>query len=181
METTWKHQVTTVFPLVFHMGNSKIPSGFPRKETPYAPVSGIPSHGNQGKTWATWKPGGNLGHMETRATLYGNPRFPKRNMSVTTRKLGFPTWKPGETTGKLQITKGKHEGNHMEISSFPKVNIKKTTWKPHYSQPFPWYRKLLRSGFQESLMWKPQGKFRFPTRKSVWNGMETSSFLYISP
>ena len=66
----------------------------------------------------------------------------------------------------------------METSSFPKVNIRETTWKPHNPPPpFPWCRKLLRSGFQDSLMWKPQGNFRFPTRKSVGNGMETSGFL----
>ena len=51
MESTWKHQVTTMFPPGFHSENSKIPSGFPRKETSYAPVSGIPLHGNQGETW----------------------------------------------------------------------------------------------------------------------------------
>ena len=76
-----------MFSLGFHSENSKIPCGFPRKETSYAPVSGIPLHGNQGETWGflhwnqvetTWKnPGiqgetlGNhkefrVSHMETR-------------------------------------------------------------------------------------------------------------------
>ena len=144
METTWKHQVTPMFPPSFHSGNSKIPCGFLRKETPYAPVSGIPLHGNHVETWG-------FPHGNQEETTW-KPRFPKGNMRKTTRKPGFP-----------------------------KVNIRETTWKPHISDRFPYDRKLLRSGFQDSPMWKPKGNFRFPIRKSVGNHMETPRFQQVFP
>ena len=110
METTWKHQVTTMFPPGFHSGNSTIPCGFPRKETPYAPVSGIPLHGNQGETWGflhgnqggnymettgfqreTWgKPQGNSGFLhENQGKLHGNPRLYKLELCKSFSKIGL--------------------------------------------------------------------------------------------
>ena len=172
-DTTGELQVYNKCPWGFHPGNSVFFCGFRQEDTPYASVYILLSYGNSGQLvvspYGRWR------------KLHGTPRFPQGNMRETTRKPGFPTWKPGETTWKPQVSLGKHEGNPMETSSFPTVNIKETTLKPHNSQAFPWCRKLLRSGFQDSLMWKPQGNFRFPKRKSVGNSMETSGFLYVSP
>ena len=75
LETPGYHRVS----LVFHSGNSKFH---------LVSQKGNAVRSGFGDSLA-WKPGGNLGHMETRANLYGN--HSKRNMSVTTRKLGFPT------------------------------------------------------------------------------------------
>ena len=155
METTWKHQVTTMFPPGFHSGNSTIPCGFPRNEMPYAPVSGIPLHGNQGETWGF---------------LHGNQ--------------GETTWKPQVSKGKhegnhkeTRVSQGKHKGNHMETTSFPKVNhmetphfrqvslIKETTalWIPGF--PDVETSRKLQVSYKE-ICGKPHGNPRFHFKKS---------------
>ena len=48
-EITWKQQVYNKFPWGFHPGNYLFPCGFPRGETPYAPVWMLPSQGNSGQ------------------------------------------------------------------------------------------------------------------------------------
>ena len=113
MENTWKHQVTTMFPPGFHSGNSTIPCGFPRKETPYAPVSGIPLHGNQGETWGF---------------LHGN-------------QGGGTTWKPQVSKGKhegnhkeTRVSYMKTRGNYMETPGYTNLSyanhFQKSDWKP---------------------------------------------------
>ena len=111
METAWKDQFTAML-----HGKLEDSMLFSRKETPYAPVSGIFLHWNKGKP--------EVSHMETRGDSKGKhegnlkeTRF--SHMVITGNYLEFPKVKMSETTKK---------------PGFPRVNIRETTWKPQVSQ-----------------------------------------------
>ena len=102
IETTWKPQVTTIFPIVST-----------RETRRFHEVS---SEGNI-RDFLPWKPWGTQWES---------------------------TWKPQVPKGKhernhkeTRVFKGKHHGNQLETSSFPEVNIRENTWKPHVSDKFP--------------------------------------------